>query len=72
MRRHYLKYTPVNVDDIDKYPYDRPDIWDKIQYLPDAIAHMKFYQKAGNSKYDEAQFIKNQNALKSTAIKQLK
>ena len=62
--QHYLKYTPVNVDDIDKYPYDRPDIWDKIQYLPDAIAHMKFYQKAGNSKYDEAQFI---NYLKLTA-----
>lgn len=62
--QHYLKYTPVNVDDIDKYPYDRPDIWDKIQYLPDVIAHMKFYQKAGNSKYDEAQFI---NYLKLTA-----
>ena len=55
--QHYLKYTPVNVDDIDKYPYDRPDLWERIQYLPDVISHIKFYEKLGTSKYDEAQFI---------------
>lgn len=54
--QHYLRYTPVNVDDEDKYPYDRPDVWEKLQYLPDAIAHMKFYEKKGSSKYDEALF----------------
>lgn len=73
--QHYLKYTPVNVDDIDKYPYDRPDIWDKIQYLPDAIAHMKFYKKEGNSKYDEAQFInylKLNSSPRSNNLRKLK
>lgn len=64
--QHYLRYTPVNVDEEDKYPYDRPDLWDKIQYLPDAISNMKFYQKEGTSKYDEALFV---NYLKSRSIK---
>lgn len=49
----YLKYTPVNVKDIDKYPYDRPDLWEKIQYLPDEIANMKFYQEHNSSKYEQ-------------------
>lgn len=73
--QHYLKYTPVNVDDIDKYPYDRPDIWDKIQYLPNAISHMKFYKKEGNSKYDEAQFInylKLSSSPRSNNLRKLK
>jgi putative ATPase len=40
----YLKLTPVNVQDEDKYPYDRPDLWEKIQYLPDFLKAMKFYE----------------------------
>ena len=39
----YLKLTPVNVDEIDKYPYDRPDLWEKMQYLPDLIKNEHFY-----------------------------
>ena len=73
--QHYLKYTPVNVDDIDKYPYDRPDLWEKIQYLPDAIAHIQFYEKSGTSKYDEAQFInylKNRSNPRSNNLRKLK
>lgn len=71
----YLKYTPVNVNDIDKYPYDRPDLWDKIQYLPDAIKDMEFYTKKGSSKYDEAQFmnyLNNHNSKRSNNLRKLK
>ena len=39
----YLKLTPVNVQEDDKYPYDRPDLWEKIQYLPEVFKDMKFY-----------------------------
>lgn len=73
--KSYLKYTPVNVDDIDKYPYDRPDLWNKIQYLPDAIKDMEFYSKKGSSKYDEAQFINylnNHNSNRSDDLRKLK
>lgn len=50
----YLKLTPVNVQEEDKYPYDRPDIWEKIQYLPELIKNMKFYEPSDHSSYERA------------------
>lgn len=52
----YLKLTPVNVKDEDKYPYDRPDLWERIQYLPDFIKTMRFYKESGDSRssYEKA------------------
>ncbi|MCQ2741860.1 MAG: replication-associated recombination protein A [Bacilli bacterium] len=50
----YLKLTPINVQEEDKYPYDRPDLWEKIQYLPEMIKNMKFYVPSDNSKYEQA------------------
>lgn len=49
----YLKYTPVNTLEIDKYPYDRPDLWDKMQYLPEQIKNEKFYIPENNSQFEE-------------------
>ena len=40
----YLRFTPVNMKEEDKYPYDRPDLWDKMQYLPDEYKDMTFYE----------------------------
>ena len=40
----YLKFTPVNMKEADKYPYDRPDLWERIQYLPDAAKNEKYYE----------------------------
>lgn len=54
MVQDYLKLTPVNVKEEDKYPYDRPDLWEKIQYLPDFIADMKFYKPGDSSAYEKA------------------
>lgn len=50
----YLKLTPVNVQEEDKYPYDRPDIWEKIQYLPELIKNMQFYEPSVHSSYERA------------------
>lgn len=50
----YLKLTPVNVHEEDKYPYDRPDIWEKIQYLPELIKNMSFYTPQYGSNYERA------------------
>lgn len=52
----YLKLTPVNMAEEDKYPYDRPDLWEKIQYLPDFLAEMHFYQpnRMSKSNYEKA------------------
>ncbi len=49
----YLKLTPVNTLEIDKYPYDRPDLWVKMQYLPELIKNIKIYQPSFNSQYEK-------------------
>ena len=45
----YLKLTPVNVKEEDQYPYDRPDVWPKLQYLPDSFKDMEFFIEEPNS-----------------------
>lgn len=50
----YLKLTPVNVREEDKYPYDRPDLWEKMQYLPNLIKNLHFYIPSPYSQYEKA------------------
>ncbi|MBO5529126.1 MAG: replication-associated recombination protein A [Bacilli bacterium] len=50
----YLKLTPVSLKEEDKYPYDRPDLWEKIQYLPDEFADLEFYRPHFASAYEKA------------------
>ena len=59
----YLRYTPVNLDEDKKYPYSRPDLWHKIQYLPTPIKDIVFYSANSNSNY-EAALAKNNEQLK--------
>lgn len=56
MVQDYLKLTPVNMAEEDKYPYDRPDLWEKIQYLPEFVKNMQFYEsnKTSRSQYEKA------------------
>lgn len=49
----YLRLTPVGMKEEDKYPYDRPDLWHKIQYLPNAVKTLRFYQPNTNSTYEK-------------------
>lgn len=50
----YLKLTPVSLKEEDKYPYDRPDLWEHIQYLPDEFADIQFYKPHFASAYEKA------------------
>ena len=50
----YLKLTPVNTKEIDKYPYDRPDLWERIQYLPELIKNEHFYIPQHTSKFEQS------------------
>lgn len=61
----YLRLTPVGLDDNEKYPYDRSDLWHKIQYLPDAIKSMEFYQPNENSSYEQV-LTQNLKKLRSS------
>lgn len=47
----YLRYTPVGLKDEDKYPYDRPDLWAQMQYLPDKHRDLKIYEPEDRSAY---------------------
>lgn len=60
----YLHYTPVGLKEDEKYPYDRPDLWEKIQYLPEEIKDMRFYYGEETSEYEKA-LIKNNYKFKS-------
>lgn len=52
----YLKYTPVNALEEDKYPYDIAEIWPHLQYLPELIKNEKIfeYNKNASSQYEKA------------------
>jgi len=71
----YLRLTPVNMKDDDKYDYGRPDIWAKIQYLPDGVKDLPFYVPNESSPYENT--LKNNldalNKIKRTKdLKSLK
>lgn len=63
MVQDYLKLTPVNMKEADKYPYDRPDLWEKIQYLPDEWKDTRFFQSWNSSSYEKA-LTENYNRMK--------
>lgn len=73
----YLKLTPVNVAEEDKYPYDRPDLWNKIQYLPNLIKDMKFFKPNLNtsSLYEKGlndNYLKLEKIVRSSSLRDLK
>lgn len=52
----YLKYTPVFLNENEKYPYDMPEVRINLQYLPEKIKNTKFYvpNKNASSSYEKA------------------
>ena len=73
----YLKLTPVNVQEEDKYPYDRPDLWAKIQYLPESIKDRQFFfpNENASTAYEKAlndNYMKLKKNKRSSNLRQLK
>ncbi len=72
--RDYLKYTPVNTKQEDKYPYSRPDLWKYIQYMPQGLEDTKFYKPSTSGNYEKSLNLNYQELEKikrSTSIKDL-
>lgn len=61
----YLRLTPVNMEEDAKYDYNRSDLWNKIQYLPDKLRNTVFYQPETNSTYEKV-LAQNAHKLRST------
>ena len=73
----YLKYTPVNVSEDEKYPYDQPEVWPHLQYLPDIIKNMKFFiinptTESSYEKFLNEQYKKYLSTFRSKDIKKMK
>lgn len=50
----YLRLTPVGLEEDEKYNYDRPELWEYIQYLPDDIKNEQFYIPWMTSNYEKS------------------
>lgn len=50
----YLRLSPVGLEEDEKYDYNRPELWEYIQYLPDDIKHEQFYIPWMTSNYEKA------------------
>ncbi len=50
----YLRLSPVGLKDDEKYDYNRPELWEYIQYLPDPIKKEQFYIPWMTSSYEKA------------------
>ncbi len=71
----YLKLTPVSLQPEDQYPYDRPDLWEKIQYLPELIKNMSFYHPQSGSSYERAlneNYMRLKKQTRSRDLRKLK
>lgn len=61
----YLRFTPVEMNKDDVYDYDRSDLWNQIQYLPDRLARTTFYHPETTSAYEKV-LSDNIHKLRST------
>lgn len=66
----YLKLNPINMKEEEKYPYDKPNFWPQIQYLPEQIKDIEFYQPNNNpyektlkENYEKLKKIKRYNKI---------
>jgi putative ATPase len=71
----YLRLTPHNLNEEDKYPYDRPDLWAFIQYLPIEIKDKVFFIANDTGSYERSlgqNHLKLKANLRSANLKNLK
>lgn len=71
----YLRLTPVQMNEEDKYDYNRPDLWNQIQYLPNHLKNKHFYEPNTNSSYEKVlaqNLIKLRNIPRSNNLAYLK
>ncbi len=52
--RDYLKLNQPNISEEDSYPYDDPDVWEVLKYLPKDLDGVEFYKPEMTGKYERA------------------
>lgn len=69
---NYLRLTPVGLEEDEKYNYNRPELWEYIQYLPDPIKKEQFYIPWMTSSYEKALAENYRRILKHGRTNQIK
>ena len=74
--REYLRLKRAGISKEDEYPYDSPEVWDLLEYLPEEIEDVTFYHpEIANGKYDQAlasNYLERKKIKKSKTIKDAK
>lgn len=73
----YLKFTPANLKEEEKYPYDQEDVWVHLQYLPELIKNKEFFvpNLKSNSTYEKYlndNYVKLKSFIRSSDMAYLK
>lgn len=68
----YLRLTPVGLEEDEKYDYNRPELWEYIQYLPDQVKNEQFYIPWMTSQYEKALAENYRRILKHGRTSQIK
>ena len=68
----YLRLTPVGLEEDERYNYNRPELWEYIQYLPDPIKNEQFYIPWMTSSYEKALAGNYRRILKHGRTNQMK
>lgn len=66
--REYLRLHPVGLSKAQSYPYDRPDLWDKIEYLPEGMENTRYYYPWLNGKYERALALRLEELSKAKRV----
>lgn len=68
----YLRLTPVGLEEDEKYDYNRPELWEYIQYLPEQLKNEQFYVPWMTSSYEKALAENYRRILKHGRTSQIK
>jgi putative ATPase len=52
--RDYLKLKRVGVSEEESYPYDAPEVWKRLEYLPESLIQETFYEPWDSGRYEAA------------------
>jgi putative ATPase len=52
--REYLRLKRVGIPENQQYPYDEPEVWELLEYLPEEMMGQTFYEPSTSGKYERA------------------
>ena len=73
--RDYLMLNNANLSDDEQYDYDKKEIWQHLEYLPEGLEDLSFYYPNTTGKYERAlkeMYEKYKSNKRYTSVKEAK